>query len=240
MHQNQNIVLHNIKGILLDVDGTLYHQLPLRAIIGVLVVISNLYNPKELVRKLKVIIQYRKSQELMRNKEIRDDCYKNQIMRTSESTGEHPSYISDVIEEWFEKRPLAFIRLCRRRGMKKAIARWHESGIRLGVFSDYPVEDKLNALGISRFITIMVSASDRGVNGFKPNTNGFAVAARRMGLTPSDVLYVGDREEVDGIGASKAGMQVAILKSTVRKRANCNYAYIRSFHDLMKITITSR
>ena len=61
------------------------------------------------------------------------------------------------------------------------------------------------------------------------------VAARKMGIDPSEILYVGDREEVDGIGASNAGMQVVILKSTLRKRANCNYASFRSFHDLMKI-----
>lgn len=235
MLSNQDIVFSNIRGILFDVDGTLYHQFPLRVIIAFLVVISNLFSPKELIRKVKVIIKYRKSQELMRTENSQKECYKGQIMHTAEKTREHPSYISDVIEEWFEKRPLPFIHLCRRRGMKKALDRWYKNGIKLGVFSDYPVEGKLNALGISRFITTTVSSSDTDVHGFKPNTNGFAVAARKMGMDPSAILYVGDRSEVDGIGASNAGMQVVILKSTLRKRTNCNYTSVRSFHDLMKI-----
>lgn len=235
MHQSQNIVFHNIKGILLDVDGTLYHQLPLRIIIAIFIVFLNLYKPKELLRKLKVIIQYRKSQELMRTEGIQKECYNMQIFQTAKSTGENPSYVKEVIEEWFEKRPLPFIPLCRRRGMKKALDRWYKNGIKLGVFSDYPVEGKLRVLGISRFITTTVSSSDHEVNGFKPNTNGFALSAMKMGMDPSEILYVGDREEVDGIGAAKAGMQVIILKSTLRKGTNCNYASVRSFHDLMKI-----
>lgn len=232
---NQDLTLHNIKGILLDVDGTLYHQLPLRIIIAFLVVFSNIYNPRKLLRILKVIIQYRKSQELMRNKEIQKECYKKQITHTAESTGENPSYVKDVIEKWFEKKPLPFIPLCKRRGVEKALDRWYKNGIRLGVFSDYPVEDKLNALYISRFITTTVSSSDTDVHGFKPNTNGFEVAASKMGLAPSEVLYVGDRAEVDGVGASNAGMQVVILKSLLKKRSTSKYPHFRSFCDLAKI-----
>lgn len=119
--------------------------------------------------------------------------------------------------------------------MKKAIEYWYEKGIRLGVYSDYPVKGKLNTLGISRFFTTIVSAGDPEVHGFKPNTNGFAVAARKMGMDPSKILYVGDREEVDGLGASNAGLQVVILKSMLKKQTICSYAYIRSFYDLMKI-----
>lgn len=235
MRQNQNIVLHNIKGILLDVDGTLYCQTPLRMVMAILLLLSNFYNPRELFRKLKVIIQYRKSQELMRTGGNQKECDKNQIMYTAESTGEHPSYISAVIKEWFEERPLPFIPLCRKRGMKKAIYEWYKNGIRLGVFSDYPVEAKLNALGIAGFFTAIVSANDPDVHGFKPDTNGFAVAARKMGLAPSEVLYVGDREEVDGVGAINSGMKSAILKKGFKKRNHGDYFYFHSFHDLMKI-----
>ncbi len=171
----------------------------------------------------------------MRSEGIPGECCKMQINQTAESTGEKPSFVKDVIEKWFEKKPLQFIHLCRRRGVENALDRWYKKGISLGVFSDYPVENKLNALDISRFMTTTVSSSDHGVNGFKPNTNGFAVAVSKMGLVPPEVLYVGDREDVDGIGASKAGMQVAILKSVLSKRTNSNYTSFRSFYDLMKI-----
>jgi Predicted hydrolase (HAD superfamily) len=212
-----------------------YHQTPLRIIMAFILISSNFYNPKALLRKLKVIMQYRRSQELIRTKEIQQECHKKQITHTAESTGENPSYVKDIIEKWFEKKPLPFIPLCKRRGVEMALERWYKKGIILGAFSDYPVEDKLNALGISRFFTTMVSVSDPEVNGFKPNTNGFALSAMKMGIDPSEILYVGDREEVDGIGASNAGMQVVILKSIFEKRVNCKYSSFSSFYDLMKI-----
>ncbi len=227
--------MENIKGILLDVDGTLYHQLPLRVFMASIIILSNFYNPKKLIRILKVVIQYRKSQELMRSMGIQKECYKIQIIQTVESTGESPSYVKDVIEKWFEKKPLPFIPLCKRRGVEKALDRWYRNGIRLGIFSDYPAADKLNILGISRFFTTTVSSADTDVDGFKPNTNGFAVAASKMGVNISEVLYVGDRAEVDGIGASNAGMQVAIMKSILKKRSKYKYPHFRSFNDLMKI-----
>lgn len=235
MHKNQNIALNNIKGILFDVDGTLYCQTPLRMVMVILLLLSNFYKPKELLRTFKVIIQFRRSQEQMRSLEKVEQCNKNQILNTAQATGESPSYIKDIVEEWFEKRPLSFIYLCRRRGMKGAIEKWFKEGIKLGIYSDYPVDNKLHALGISELIDTRVSSSDPDVHGFKPNSNGFTLAARKMGMDPSEILYVGDREEVDGVGASNAGMQVIILKSNFKKKTNSNYAYVRSFHDLMKI-----
>lgn len=88
-----------------------------------------------------------------------------------------------------------------------------ERGYRLGVFSDYPAADKLKALGVMHYFNTVVSSQDRGVRGFKPHTNGFGIAASRLGLSPGEVLYIGDRMEVDGRGAIAAGMAVAILQS---------------------------
>ncbi len=47
------------------------------------------------------------------------------------------------------------------------------------------------------------------------------VAAEKMKLQPSEILYIGDREEVDGVGATNAGMHVQMVgltsKSLCRK-----------------------
>lgn len=242
MSLDQCPVFRNIKGILFDVDGTLYHQTPLRVIMFFLLVSLNFHNPKELLKKFKVIIYYRKAQETLRKSHgIQGENSNNQLMLTAEITGERPSYISEVVEEWFEKRPIPFIRLCRRRGLKHAFEIWHKKGLKLGVYSDYPVrKDKLHALGIYRFITTIVSANDSEVYGFKPKTNGFAIAAKKMGVRPSDILYVGDRPEVDGVGASEAGMRVMILKGITKKGTACHYPSFCSFRGLLKYMRTMR
>ena len=215
-------------------DGTLYHQIPLRIFMLVLLVLLNLLKPRALKRKVRVIQQYRKAQEIIRKSpEMQTGNHSNQLLLTANYTGESVPYISYIIDEWFEKRPLLVIRLCRRRELEKSISLLHKKGLKLGVFSDYPAEKKLEALGISKFITTVVSSSDQGVYGFKPKTNGFTIAAIKMGLKPSEILYVGDRPEIDGQGGSDAGMQVVIIKSFLRNGNAHGYQSLNSLSDLV-------
>ena len=225
-----------IKGILFDVDGTLYHQTLLRPIMILLFVSFNIHNPKELLRKARVIIAYRKAQENLRySLQGSSNCSIRQIDLAINNTGESHGYISKTIIEWFEKRPLSFLRLCHRRGLNSVLDLLLQKGFKLGVFSDYPTWDKLQALKVCEYFSTVVSANDPEVKGFKPKTNGFAVAARRMGLKPSEVLYVGDRAEVDGIGASAVGMPVVILKGFFDLKKSCDYPVLSSFDGLPKI-----
>lgn len=225
-----------IKGVLFDVDGTLYHQTLFRPIMIFLLVLLNIHNPKELFRKAKVIAVYRKAQENLRySLQGSSSCSIRQIDFAINNTGESYAYISKTIMEWFEKRPLPFLRLCRRRGLNFVLGQLCQKGFKLGVFSDYPAQDKLRALRVYEYFSIIVSANDPEIKGFKPNTNGFAVAARKMGLEPSEILYVGDRAEVDGVGASAAGMPVVILKGFFDLKKSCDYPMLGSFYDLPKI-----
>ncbi|MEW5818116.1 MAG: hypothetical protein AB1798_22345, partial [Spirochaetota bacterium] len=110
---------HNIKGVLLDVDGTLYHQAPLRAIMMLLLIFLNISNPSELRRKIKIILQHRKSQEILREfPEGQNGNQNNQILLTARHTKETIAFVSNIVEEWFDKRPLPFLRLCRRRRLE--------------------------------------------------------------------------------------------------------------------------
>jgi len=54
----------------------------------------------------------------------------------------------------------------------------------------------------------------------KPNPRGFEVAAAKMGLIPEQVVYVGDREDVDAVGALNAGMTPIILKKSEKNNTN--------------------
>lgn len=223
-----------IKGVLFDVDGTLYHQGPLRIVMILLLVAANLFRPRELMRKQKVILRYRESQEILRDlPDIEAVDRDSQVVLTSRKTGEPVSYVSEVIGEWFEGRPIPFLRLCKRRGLEESVTFLKKKGLRLGVFSDYPAERKLRALGISDSFGAVISLDDRRVHGFKPRSNGFEVAAADMGLSPSEVLYVGDRPEVDGEGASRAGMQVVIMRGFLKGKGDCAYPSVRCFRELL-------
>ena len=67
-------------------------------------------------------------------------------------------------------------------------------------------EEKLYALGLSPdlFDAGVYSASDLG--GLKPCPVPFLKIAHAMGIDPSLITVVGDREDTDGDGAAAAGM----------------------------------
>ncbi len=104
----------------------------------------------------------------------------------------------------------------------------------MGAYSDYPAVKKLSALGIAGAFESIISAEDPEVRGFKPHTNGFEVSAKKMGLLPEQILYVGDRVDVDGAGALQAGMGAAILSGRPIK-SNPRALRISSLNDLMHL-----
>jgi HAD superfamily hydrolase (TIGR01509 family) len=77
------------------------------------------------------------------------------------------------------------------------------------VFSDYPAEAKLLAMGQKRFFSQVFCAACVGRQ--KPNSIGLLTVAREMSLTPECTLYIGDRS-IDLEAAAKAGMQGIIVR----------------------------
>ena len=208
-----------IKGILFDLDGTLYHQFPLRILMMSLLLFKHINQPSQLIRKIKIIKQFRKSQELLRkNTDTSGNSYQNQILLTAKSSGETKEFISQVIAEWFEKKPLNFIKLCRRQKMVNILSSLREKGYKLGVYSDYPANDKLKAMGIFDHFQVIVCSNDPDVTGFKPHTNGFGLAAEKLGLDPAEIIYIGDRPDVDGKGAKDAGMKYINISENLEQQ----------------------
>ena len=238
-----------IKGVLFDVDGTLYHQFPLRIMIILSLIASHLFSPVELIRKIRVILAYRRSHEKIRaaptpfingtdhlqfrGKVINISDTDLQIQLTARAIGFSPQYIKQVVGEWFEQKPMVFLPFCKKKDLTLVLRTLELKGIPMGVFSDYPVEAKLESLGIERFFDVILSASDHQVHGIKPCTDGFDIAAKRMGIHPWKILYVGDREDVDGKGAASAGMNVLIINSPWKKRGFDTYHRISKLTDIL-------
>lgn len=220
--------------MLFDVDGTLYYQFPLRISMVACLVVLNFLSPRELMRKIRVINAYRSAQELLRCSVEKNTMNSSgQLAMTVEKTKESPDYVAGVISEWFEKKPLPFLRFFRRRGLLHLLAELKKQGILLGVFSDYPADEKLKALGVRHYFKTMVSSHDSQVNGFKPRTNGFLIAAVKMGLKPCEILYVGDRSDIDGKGAQSAGMSAVIVNQFSKNRKVTEFPVIQTIKGVM-------
>jgi FMN phosphatase YigB (HAD superfamily) len=84
---------------------------------------------------------------------------------------------------------------------------------RLGLVSNFDYTptalDILKSAGVARlFDTVVVSDA---VGWRKPAPAIFHVALERLGVTPAEALFVGDRADVDVVGAQRVGIPVAWL-----------------------------
>jgi FMN phosphatase YigB (HAD superfamily) len=212
-----------VRGVLFDVDGTLYHQQPLRAFMAAeLATALFRLGSVARARTLATVLQgYRRTQEKLREAPANGQSVASlQISLTAELTGVGQAEVETAVAEWMGSRPLRYLPLCRRRGLRPVLSELQRRNVRLGVLSDYPCESKLAALGIASFFSPILCAADPEINAFKPNPRGFLRACGLWNLAPHEVLYVGDRAEVDARGAQAAGLRCLILGRGGRRRAD--------------------
>jgi len=134
-----------------------------------------------------------------------------QYLAAAQRTGWDPGALERLVADWMYDRPLKYLPFCKRRGLEAFLGFLEDRGLRVGVFSDYPVTTKLERLGLAARMSVALCATDPEVNAFKPSPTGFLRACASWGLRPAEVLYVGDRPEVDAAGAANAGMPCAII-----------------------------
>jgi phosphoglycolate phosphatase/putative hydrolase of the HAD superfamily len=206
-----------MRAMLFDLDGTLYHQMPLRALMALELGLQpwTRMAPRKVRELWRTLRTFRTVREELRAHRPADGPLGDiQYAAVAARLSVAESHVRAVVAEWIFERPLKYLPLARRRDADRAFSSLHNLGISIGVFSDYPVEDKLLALGLRQYVSLTLCATDSDVNAFKPHPRGFLRACERWGLPPSEVLYVGDRVEVDAAGAAAAGMRCAILGAT--------------------------
>ena len=226
-----------LRAVLLDVDGTLYHQGALRCFMGLelcAMLVSRQTAAHRIWRSLKYFRRIR--EELRHLGEPEGSLAMLQYVEAAQRAGEDPAYIEAVVAEWIHQRPLKYLRRCRRPGLEVFLTFLKSRGIQVGVFSDYPVLDKLQALGLTETMSLMLCATDPAINAFKPHPKGFLHACALWEVPPEEVLYIGDRPEVDAYGAAQAGMPCALLgkRSGVARDGHSAVGYVTfsSFGEL--------
>lgn len=203
-----------IRAVLFDVDGTLYHQTPLRLLMaGELGTVSWVrHAPWNVPRLWRMLSAFRRVREelraLGRPAERLADL---QYTRAADRAGVPVADMAAAVDEWIYRRPLKYLPSVVRAGMADVLSALIARELRIGVFSDYPVPDKLDAMGLRAAVTLELDATAESVNAFKPHPRGLEVACQQWRLSPTEVLYVGDRTDVDARGAAAIGMPCAIV-----------------------------
>jgi putative hydrolase of the HAD superfamily len=100
------------------------------------------------------------------------------------------------------------------------LSAFREGGLKLGLLSDFPPENKLGNLGLGGFWDVVLCSEASGW--LKPDPRPFRALAEQMGLSPERILYVGNSVPYDIIGAKKTGMKAALISSRLRKNRRDN------------------
>lgn len=92
-------------------------------------------------------------------------------------------------------------------GLTLRLARLQSLGVPQVVVSDFPVEAKLEALGLSSFFARGFAGTELGA--LKPHPSVMAAVFEAYPVPPAQVLHVGDRPDTDGRAAEGAGVGFA-------------------------------
>jgi len=201
-----------IRAVLFDLDGTLYDQPRMRRLMVRELLTDLICRPRSATRRLRGLREFRRAQEALRHATAGEGRLDRAQLALAATRAAVPAEeLELLVREWMEERPLKHLARCGYSGLGALFAFLASSDVQVGVFSDYPPVAKLRALGVAEHCSLMLCASDVEIAAFKPNPRGFLVACERWGLAPHEVLMVGDRADVDGAGASAAGMPCVIL-----------------------------
>lgn len=187
--------------VVFDLDGTLYRQGPLRRRMAA-ALLADAARRRD-GAAVRILRDYRRRREAMA--EAGTPAFDAPLVRDcAAACGTTPEAVRAAVAEWIERRPLGVLARCAVPGARGLVAELRRGGVRVAVWSDYPVRDKLAALGIEA--DDMLSAADPGLDVMKPDPRGLAILMERAGAAPVETLMVGDREERDGRAARALGV----------------------------------
>ena len=224
----------SIRGVIFDIDGTLYRQRPVRRRMAMRLAARCCRAPRSGARAVRVLAAYRAAQEELRAGGWVGDIASAQIDVATERTGVPGERVGALVAEWMDTRPLDLVTSHARAGLTATLDALRQRGVRLGVVSDYPAAAKLAALGIADRFDAVITAGDPRVQAFKPDPRGLMVALKDLGLQSSEAIYVGDRIDVDARAASAAGM-ASVLIADRQQPSTDRVAWISDLTQLIEL-----
>ncbi len=93
--------------------------------------------------------------------------------------------------------------------VRETLLSFKRSGLMLAALSDFPIKNKLKFLKLDDLFDYSFSSEDTGY--LKPHPVPFLQMVRKFGLSPEEILYVGNSFKYDILGASEVGMRTAWL-----------------------------
>jgi phosphoglycolate phosphatase/putative hydrolase of the HAD superfamily len=194
---------------LVDLDGTLYWQRPVRWLMAAELL---LFAP----HRIRAVQCFRREQERIRRHPPTGESpccpYQSQLSQAATVLGCPPGQLTEIVRYWMEERPGKWLRLFRRRGLVSEIEAFRAAGGKTAVVSDYPASCKLASMRVeSLFDAVVACGEPGGPRALKPDPAGYLQAAALVEVPASRCLVIGDRDVADGEAARRAGMDFRLI-----------------------------
>ncbi|WP_193742869.1 HAD family hydrolase [Sphingobium bisphenolivorans] len=199
--------------VVFDVDGTLYRQAPVRAHMMVKIGVEVLRNRSLTLPRL--LRRYRQCREELALRP-HEDFRRRQYASTAEHMGCAPDEVEALVEEWMQLRPLPLLKASRVEGIDLLFRALRSTGKMIGIFSDYPADAKLAAMGLEA--DWIACAGHAEVGRLKPEPAGLIKLLQWSGVAPERAILVGDRVDRDWEAGSRAG-----VRTIIRSRRSCRH-----------------
>jgi putative hydrolase of the HAD superfamily len=210
----------DIKAVCFDIDGTLYPKK-----------YTNLKLFGSIFPSPLLAIRYRRFRKRVRNEVNVDTVPSNREgfrkrQAISILNDMHKPILPATIQEMeakIEKQFYAFYRKSFSRirpydGIRSTMVELKSRGCQIGILSDFPVEHKLEALGVADLVDFFCCSEDSGY--LKPHSEPFHYLAKRMNVEIRAILYVGDSYEKDIVGAESVGMRTCMILPKAKFKHN--------------------
>ena len=122
-------------------------------------------------------------------------------------------------------------------GAREALEEFHRHGVPVGVVSNCSfgqdvIRYELAKHGLADHLAFVMVSAEYAVR--KPNTLLFETAAAKLGVESTDIWFVGDRLDLDVVGAKSAGMKAIWLNASAGGAADDADLRAADWEDVMR------
>jgi len=196
----------NIEAVAFDVDGTLYPDIRLWKQLGL----------KFVFKHGATIIALGRARHILR-KEIHPLNFKE---KQTELAAQFLKIKKDDavirIKACYDAWESAFSQIEPFEHLTETLLAIQSLHLKMAVLSDLPPKTKLINMKLDQFFPIQLNAEDSGA--LKPAPASFTRLCAELDCKPSQILYVGDSEERDVLGAKSFGMMTARIVNPFKLR----------------------
>lgn len=199
---------------IVDVDGTLYYQPRLRRRMAAAILGFVLRHPLRL-KEILVVLAYRKVHNAG-TFAAEPDFAEKEFTWAGQKFGLTPEQVKQLFRHWMLETPLKAVGQTRDAALLAFLTAQKQRGAQVIAYSDYPVADKLQCLGLA--CDAGYCADDADIACLKPDPQGLRYILAHHALDPAKCLYIGDRYEKDGLCAAACGVDFLLLPASEKKR----------------------